>query len=94
MGCTQGKWPGEIVSDYGCSSATVAIVDAAFVGGIQTWSFLVRFSGASRTGTPLRTYWVSAYGYQAAIRGRPASVVGVEDSGGLDHLLLPHGELV
>lgn len=26
--------------------------------------------------------------------GRPGSVVGVEDSGALDHLLLPHGELV
>ena len=67
MGCTQGKWPGEIVSDYGCSSAAVAIVNAAFVGRVH-WSFLVRFSVASPLGVPLRTYWASAYGYQAAIR--------------------------
>ncbi len=57
-------------------------------------SFLVRFRGASRTGMPLRTYSGVSLRVPSRHPARPASIVGVEDSGALDHLLLPHGELV
>jgi hypothetical protein len=80
MGRTQGKWPGETVSHYGCGGAAVALVNAAFVGRVQTGPSSSA-SDAPPGGMPLRTCWVSAYGYQDAIRHGSASPAGVEGSG-------------
>ena len=43
---------------------------------------------------PLRTYPGVSLRVPSRRPARPASVVGVEGSGALDHLLLPYGELV
>ena len=63
MGCTQGEWPGETVPDYGCRGATVAPVNPAFVGRVQGGPSSSASEGATRSGLPLRTFWVSAYGH-------------------------------
>jgi hypothetical protein len=92
VGCTQREWPGETVPDYGCSSAAVARVDAAFVGRVQGGPSSSASEGATRTGLPLRTYWASAYGHwrairhQGAIRHGPASPWRASTR--LDHLLV------